>query len=183
MRRVVYKIGSAMRRLERGSRRFNAVVIVISSIFLFLIMLYIVSDSTGRFLFLHPMIGTIEIVESMLAFAIFLSMAATLISGQHIKVMVLVDRLPPRWQDWLEMFAFAAGFVLTFLIAYRSLAMAIHSYEIKEFAGRAYAYFSMPLYPARFAFFVGISLFCAQFLIQFLSRLFSRLAGEVSEPS
>jgi TRAP-type mannitol/chloroaromatic compound transport system permease small subunit len=129
------------------------------------------------------MVGTIEMVESMLAFAIFLSMAATLISGQHIRVRIFVDRLSPRWQDWLEMIAFAVGFVLTFMIAYRSLAMAIHSYEIKEFAGRAYAYFSMPLYPARFAFFVGISLFCAQFLIQFLSRLFPRLAGEVSDSS
>lgn len=177
---MVNKVGNAIRRVEKISHRFNAVAITISGVFLLLIMLYIVSDSVGRFI-LHPVIGTIEIVESMLAFAIFLGMAATLTSDSHIRVPVIVNRLSPRWQYWLELFSLAAGFALTLLMAYRSFGAAIHSYEIREAAGRAYIYFSMPIYPAKFALAIGISLFCAQFLIQFLSRLFSRSTEKNAE--
>lgn len=153
----------------------NAWLTLGCGVLLFLAMLEVIADVTGRYLFANPVPGTLEIGESLLAFVIFLSLAYVLIRGGHIRVTLFTERLPPKWQAWFDIFATAVGFSLMLLIAWQSLPFALHSYKLKEVG----VCFPIPLYPAKVAFFVGSTLFCIQFFIQFISHLLRGLSIQI----
>jgi TRAP-type C4-dicarboxylate transport system permease small subunit len=169
------KIASVLVSLEKVLARINAPVAVACGVVLFLFMFMVVSDVTGRYLFLTPVFGTTEIGQNVLAFVIFMSWAAVQASGQHIRVVILLDRFPPRWRVWLELLALAVGFAMIFSIAWYGLSFTIESYKTKEI----FLTYGIPRYPGKAALFVGCTLFAIQFFIQFLSRLFTRLAGKI----
>ena len=176
------KIVSVLRSIEKALAQINTAVVVACGVLLFLFMFMVVGDVTGRYTFSSPIPGTMEIGEIVLAFVIFLGWAAVLANNQHIRVLILVDRLPPRWRPWMEMFALAVGLAMMFPIAWHSLTFAMDSYITKEI-GFTY---SIPRYPGKMALFVGSTLFAVQFLIMFFRHLFSKLAGEIpatKEPS
>ena len=168
-------IASVLLSLEKALARVNALLVVVCGIVLFLFMFMVVSDVTGRYLFLKPVSGTTEVGQNVLAFVVFLSLAAVLAVGQHIRVGILVDRLSLRWQAWLELLALAIGFAMIFPIAWYGLSFAIESYKLKE----VFLTYGIPRYPGKIALFIGCTLFAIQFLVMFLSRLFIRLAGKI----
>jgi len=169
------KIASVLVSLEKVLARIYAPVAVACGVVLFLFMFMVVSDVTGRYLFLKPVFGTTEIGQNVLAFVIFMSWAAVQASGQHIRVFIVLDRFPPRWRVWFELLTLAVGFAMVFSIAWYGLPFTIHSYETKEI----FLTYGIPRYPGKAALFVGCALFAIQFFVQFLSRLFTRLAGEI----
>jgi TRAP-type C4-dicarboxylate transport system permease small subunit len=169
------KIASVLLSLEKVLARINVPVVVVCGVVLFLFMFMVVSDVTGRYLFLKPVFGTTEVGQNVLAFVIFLSWAGVLASGQHIRVVILVDRLSPQWRGWLELLTLAVGFAMIFSIAWYGLSFAIGSYKLKE----TFLTYGIPRYPGKMALFVGCTLCAIQFLVMFLSRLFTRLAGEI----
>jgi TRAP-type C4-dicarboxylate transport system permease small subunit len=168
-------------RVIRLSASVNAALAAVSCILVFLMMFYIVSDITGRYFFLRPMPGTLEIGETVLVFAVFMSMAYVLIRQEHIRVTVVFDRFPPKWQFWLEILALALGFGLTLIMSRNAITYAIYSCKVVDYAGSGGRLgFPLPLYPAKFAFFVGCTLFCIQFFLELLGRIFNRLTGKIS---
>jgi len=169
------KIASVLLSLESVLARINGPLVVVCGVVLFLFMFMVVSDVTGRYLFLKPVFGTTEVGQNVLAFVIFLSWAAVLASGQHIRVVILLERFPPQVRAWLELFALAVGFAMIFSIAWYGLSFATESYKFKE----TFLTYGIPRYPGKMALFVGCTLFAIQFFIQFLSRLFARLAGKI----
>jgi TRAP-type C4-dicarboxylate transport system permease small subunit len=171
------KVASVLLSVEGALARINTVVVVACGLLLFLFMFMVVSDVSGRYLFLRPVPGTQEVGESVLAFVIFLGWAAVLANRQHIRVLIMVDRLPLRWRAGLEMLALAVGLAMLAPIAYYSFSFAIDSYVMKE-VGFTY---NVPRYPGKMAFFVGSTLFAIQFLIAFFSRLFAMLSGQITE--
>jgi TRAP-type C4-dicarboxylate transport system permease small subunit len=169
------KIASVFRSIEKVLARINLVVVVACGILLFMFMFMVVGDVTGRYSFASPIPGTMEIGEIVLAFVVFPGWAAVLANNQHIRVLIVADRLPPRWRHWLEIFALLVGLAMMVPIAWYSFSFAMDSYISKEI-GFTY---SIPRYPGKAAFFIGSTLFAIQFLIMFLRHLFSRLAGEI----
>ena len=169
------KIASVFRAIEKALARINLVVVVACGIFLFFFMFMVVSDVTGRYAFASPIPGTMEIGEIILAFVVFPGWAAVLANNQHIRVLIVVDRLPPRWRPWMEMLTLVVGLAMMFPIAWYGFSFAMDSYMTKEI-GFTY---SIPRYPGKVAFFIGSTLFAIQFLIMFLRHLFSRLAGQI----
>ena len=169
------KIASVFRAIEKVLARINLVVVVACGVFLFFFMFMVVSDVTGRYAFNSPIPGTMEIGEIILAFVVFPGWAAVLANNQHIRVLLVVDRLPPRWRVWLEMLALVVGFAMMLPIAWYGFSFALDSYITKEI-GFTYG---IPRFPGKAAFFIGSTLFAIQFLIMFFSQLFSKLSGQV----
>jgi TRAP-type mannitol/chloroaromatic compound transport system permease small subunit len=171
----------AIARVMLISTHVNAALAALSCLSFFLLMLYMVSDVTGRYLFSHPMPGTLDIGASVLVFGIYLSLAYVLICGEHVRLTVVVERFPPQWQAWLEILAFAFGCGLMLIIAWLALPEAIYSYETLEWSSTSGGFlgFTVRAYPAKFALFVGSTLFCIQFFLEFVSRIFARLAREI----
>jgi TRAP-type C4-dicarboxylate transport system permease small subunit len=142
---------------------------------MFIFMFIVFADVTGRYLFIMPLPGTLEIGEAVLVFVVFLSSTYVLINRGHVRVTLLTDRLSDSWQAWLDILAFALGFVLMLLMAWKSLPFAMSSYKLGE-TGLA---FPLPLYPAKFAFFAGSALLCIGFFTQFINHLFAKLENKV----
>jgi TRAP-type C4-dicarboxylate transport system permease small subunit len=167
-------IVSALLSLERMLTRFNMVVAAVCGVVLFLFMFMEVGDVTGRYVFLSPITGTREVGENVLAFAAFMSWAAVLANNQHIRVLVVLDRMSPRWRVWLELLVCMVGFLLMLPIAWYGLGFAATSFKTQETGLSTF----IVLYPGKMALFVGCSLFTIQFFVQFISRLFTWLAGQ-----
>ena len=171
------RIAAVLTSIENVLSRINTVVVAACGILLFLFMLMEVGDVSGRYLFLSPVPGTREIGEIVLAYVVFMGWAAVLANNQHIRVLLLVDRLPLRWQAWLELVALLVGLAMILPIAYYSFELALKSYITKEIAFT----YAIPRWPGKTALFIGSSLFAIQFLIMFLSRLFTILSGRITE--
>jgi TRAP-type mannitol/chloroaromatic compound transport system permease small subunit len=143
-------------------------------------MFYVVGDVVGRQVFSLSVPGTLQIGQSVLVFAVFLSLAYVLIHKEHVRVTVLTERFSPKWQKWLEVLAYALGCAMMFIIAWQVFLSASYSFEIMEPASsHGDADFPLPIYPAKFACFVGSVLFCIQFFLEFLSRIFDMPNGKI----
>ena len=171
------KIAAVLISIENVLSRINTVVVAACGILLFLFMLMEVGDVSGRYLFLSPVPGTREIGEIVLAYVVFMGWAAVLANNQHIRVLLLVDRLPLRWQAWLELLALLVGLAMILPIAYYSFELALKSYMTKEIAFT----YAIPRWPGKTALFLGSSLFAIQFFIMLLSRFFTILSGRITE--
>jgi TRAP-type C4-dicarboxylate transport system permease small subunit len=171
------KVASVLLSIERVLARVNTAVVAVCGAVLFLFVLMVVSDVSGRYLISKPVPGTQEIGEIVLAFVVFMGWAAVLANRQHIRVLILVDRLPLRWRAWLELLALAVALAMMAPIAWYGLSFAIDSYMMKE-VGFTY---NVPRYPGKTAFFLGSALFAIQLLITLLGNLFTTLSGQITE--
>jgi len=94
------------------------------------LMLLIVSDGLGRYLFLQPVHGAVEIAEMYLIPAIvFLAMAATQREWGNIRIDILADRLPDWLQRAVNALILAAAGLLLAAIAWGSGSMALELYR------------------------------------------------------
>jgi TRAP-type C4-dicarboxylate transport system permease small subunit len=171
------KVAAVFTSIENVLSRINTVVVAACGVLLFLFMLMEVGDVTGRYLFLYPVPGTREIGEIVLACVVFLGWAAVLANNQHIRVLILVDRLPLRVQAWLELLALFVGLAMVGSISYYSFDQAVQSYVTKEI-GFTYG---IPRWPGKMALFIGSTLFAIQFLVMLLNRLFTMLSGQITK--
>jgi TRAP-type C4-dicarboxylate transport system permease small subunit len=163
------RIASILISIEKVLTRINLVIAAVCGVVWLLFMLMVVGDVTGRYAFLAPIDGTMEVGQNVLAFAVFLSWAAVLARNQHIRVLILLDRMPPRWRYAFEVLALVLGFAVILPIAFYGFSFAAESIRLKE-TGITYG---IPLYPGKLALFVGATLLALQFFIQLLIRLFS----------
>jgi TRAP-type mannitol/chloroaromatic compound transport system permease small subunit len=177
--KITHAAQSFMGRVEMVSDRFHTALGWMSCILLFLMMFYIVSDVTGRYLFLQPMPGTIMLTQSVLVFAVFLSLAHVLIRKEHVRVMIVHERLPSQLRFSLDILAFTIGFFVMLIVAWRTLPSAIYAFQHLEYGyGETGLTFPLPTYPAKFAVFFGSALLCIQFFIELLRLIFGGPADE-----
>ena len=137
----------------------------------FLYMLNIVGDVTGRYLFLSPILGTIEIGQSVLAIAVFMTLAAVEANKENMRVTLLHDHVSPKIKAILEVFAVLCGLFLMVFMAWQSFVLAVHSFNINEVG----ANFPLPLYIGKFAFFIGCVLLGIQFLYELVYLLYNAI--------
>lgn len=94
-----------------------------------------------------PILGLIvpsiaEICGFLLAAASFLALAKTLSSFAHIRVGMLVDRMPPLPRRWTET---AVGFAACALSAYATVAVARLAWKSFAFHDVSYGLIAVPL--------------------------------------
>jgi TRAP-type C4-dicarboxylate transport system permease small subunit len=140
-------------------------------------MLNIVADVTGRYLFLYPILGTIEIGENIVAIAVFMTLAAVEMSKQNIRVTLLQDHLSHRGKAWLDILALVCGLLFIGLMLWQSLVLAKRSLAINETAINL----PIPLYVGKFAFFVGCVLLCIQFAYELVNQIYHKFSGRSPE--
>lgn len=134
-----------------------------------LLMLHVVADVTGRYLFNSPVAGTLEAVAFWWMPSVsFLGLAVTQRVGQHIEVHVLADRLPPRVAAALAVVTSCLTMVVVAAIGWYGLAMALDKTAIREAALGAVL---VPIWPARFLVPLGCAVFLCQLLIDTAGHL------------
>ncbi len=68
----------------------------------------------------------------LMAGAGFLALAHTLKRGEHIRVTLVLQNLPPAAQRWLERWAMGAGALLALLFAWYSVRLVLQSHEFHD---------------------------------------------------
>ena len=156
--------------------RINEPLTIICGIVFFLYMLNIMADVTGRYLFLKPVQGTVEIGENVLAFAVFLSLAAVQMRKGHIRVNILESHLSPELAAWFEIFTLAIGFSMFGLMTWQGFTFAIRSWQINELGINL----PIPLYIGKFALFIGSAMFCIQFFIDLIDQIHKKFGTKIT---
>ena len=166
---------SAFRCLYRGYGRLLRGFGLISSAATFLLMLLVVANIIGRYLFNKPLTGTLEFTESLLVLVIFCSVALTQYDGGHIRVNLVTRRLPRRVARGLTVFAMLSGCAFFTWCAYAAWIFAAQAYSFNE---REWGEVVFPLWPMKFVVFIGISMLALQFLLDAIAETIMPIAAD-----
>jgi TRAP-type C4-dicarboxylate transport system permease small subunit len=99
----------------------------VSSAIIVVLMLLVTSDVCGRYFFNNPIIGASELARFMMIIIVFPALAWAALAGKHIKVDILVERLPPRVQAIVSSIMLLAALGIYGIITWRS---ALYSMEV-----------------------------------------------------
>ena len=160
-----------MRIFKKMVDRVSSVGDVIASVFLVIIMLLMVSEITGRYVFNKPIPGSFEVVEVCVAVVASIGFASALAQKKHLAVTILTSRLPAKAQPTLSLSAYFLGFIVTGIMVWK-LALAV--YDSVKVAEITTGLVPVPLYPSKIIFLFAVFLFCLQFLIHSVDSIRSR---------
>ena len=166
---------SVFQRLYRGYGRLLRGFGLISEVATFVMMLLVVANVIGRYLFNRPVTGTLEFTESLLVIVIFLSLALTQYDGGHIRVNLVTRRLPKRTARVLSVVAMLCGCVFFTWCAYAAWIYAVQSYSFGE---QEWGEVVFPLWPMKFVVFFGIALLALQFLLDAIAETLMPIAAD-----
>lgn len=131
----------------------------------FAVMCLVVANVVLRYGFNTPIAGTLELTEGALPLMIFLSLALTQYHGGHIRVTLLVDRLPEGLARALGVLAMLAGALLFAWATWAGWLSALKSLDIGEMKRGSIRY---PIWPIKFAVAFGMAALAVQFVIDAL---------------
>ncbi len=112
--------GAAVRLLNQVSRGVS--ILAIAS--LLAMMLLTVTDVFMRKVLTNPIVGSVELTEYLIVVAGFLGVAWCTFKGGHLKVGVIVDRMPPRVQAITDSITLFLGMTVVPLVAWQLFARA-----------------------------------------------------------
>lgn len=153
--------------LWRGYGRFLRACGLVAGYTTFAMMILVIANAAGRFLFNTPVSGAFELTESMLTVLVFLSLALTQYEGGHIQVVLLTQRLPHLPKKLARLMAYALGAAFFLWCAQAAWGYAVKSYLINEQQWGAIRY---PLYPIKFVVFIGLALLAIQYVLGFIRQ-------------
>lgn len=159
------------RRLIHG---FSTFLGIIASILTATMMLAIVGDVASRELRGRGLLGTIELSESLLVGIIFLGFAYAELTGRHVALSLVFDRLPRRLAFGLHTAGMLVVLALFVWISYRSGLQAWTSYQRGEFR---FGIMQFPMWPARIALFIGLVALVLELGITTYDSVRSTIAG------
>jgi TRAP-type C4-dicarboxylate transport system permease small subunit len=143
--------------------RFLGVVGVIAGLATFTLMWLVDISVITRWFFNAPIPGSVEISQALLVLTITLGLAYAQSQGAHLRVTILVDRLPRRVRIWSYAVAALIGFGFFAVLTLSTFNFAMRSFNVNEYAWGAGVRF--PLYPVKAAACVGILFLAIQFLL------------------
>jgi TRAP-type C4-dicarboxylate transport system permease small subunit len=141
----------------------------IAAIFMILLLVMVLLSILGRQFGFHVR-GTDAYAGYMMAGAGFFALAHTLKRGEHIRVTLLLSALKPTARRYFEIFSLAAAVLLSGLLAWFSVSLAIQSYTIHDISTGNDA---TPLWIPQIAMALGTTIL----LIAFVDELISELRG------
>ncbi|MDP6178298.1 MAG: TRAP transporter small permease [Desulfatiglandales bacterium] len=139
------------------------VVATISMVLIVGIMFFTTVDVIGRF-FDRPILGSYQISELILVWVICLAWPFTTGVRGHVRVEILISRLPQAVQDVIGLFIHLMALGIFILLVWQGIETINFTIEMRELV----SIIDIPLYPFQFAVPIGALLTCPILLIQFV---------------
>jgi TRAP-type C4-dicarboxylate transport system permease small subunit len=136
----------------------NRFIAKVGACFLILLMLITAADVLGRDLFGHPIPGTVELSQYMLAVFILLGIAYTQQVKGYVEVSILTSRLPLRVQTILNIITTLLGLFIFSILFWQGWAVGIEERTVSDIL-------RVPQYPFRLLVAVAAFLTCLELLI------------------
>jgi len=134
---------------------------VLSGFATLIVIIVVVVDVAGRFLFNAPLHGGTEMSELLLVALVFLGLAGAQQNRQNYAIDVVTRHLPDSLQNALELGGYIFCLVLSLGLAWFSSKQAISSFERGE-AG--FGLIAFAIWPARTLLALGCWLLALQFV-------------------
>ena len=109
--------------------------------------------------------GLYETCEIIVSWLVFTAFAYALITGYHVRVTLVLDRLPIRARLWCEIIGSLIGIILFGFLLYGAIPHAWDSFLLKE---TPMSPARTPLWLAKMAVPVGVFIMLVQFIIRFM---------------
>ncbi|MEO1190633.1 MAG: TRAP transporter small permease [Pseudomonadota bacterium] len=145
--------------------------LVICAASLFVMMAVGALDILLDELFSYPLAFKVDLSSVLLAASVFLAWPLAQRQGEHIKVELVYKRLPRPLQRFGDLLSLLCALLVFGLITYGAWQMAIDSVSIMEVSP---ATLGFPIWPAKLACAIGVSLTLLVVIRQLLTPLFSR---------
>jgi TRAP-type C4-dicarboxylate transport system permease small subunit len=140
----------------------------ISSFLLIVMMLLVVTNVTGRYLFERPLHGTIEITEFIMVTIVYFTLSHTQAIKSHIRVEFLLGVMPRRMKIVFDLITYVFGLTIFALITWQGVLCFIDSWEIREMTD---GYIEFPIYPAKLTIPVGCFIFSLRFIADIIDAI------------
>lgn len=158
-----------LEKIQKASPKLHRRLSISVSGFLTLVITFLlIGDAFSRTVLGNPIKGAIEICETIMVWIIFSAVTYALITGTHVRVILVLNRLPSRVQLRFESFSNIVGFI----------SFAIFAWAGWRFFWVSLVEWRLPMAPLGVPLFIGavfLPIGCAlmslQFLINFIATL------------
>jgi len=151
--------------LDRVISKFSRTVGVIA---IFGMIALIFPEVTARYVFNHSFGVSEEFSSYLLVVAIFIGLAFIANEDSHIRVQVIVSRLPPRIYGWLRAFTFLLFLLLSIILTKVSWDFVLKNYA---YGTKAMYLTQTSLWIPILAIPVGFGLLCLILMVRFLRSI------------
>jgi TRAP-type C4-dicarboxylate transport system permease small subunit len=159
--------GKKAEALTKPAKIANNILAYVCAGMLFAMMLLGSADVIGRFLFNKPIVGSLEIFEILLPGIVLLALGYTQAAGAHVRVEILLSRLPPRSQASLNFVTRLVALVISILILWRGVLVAL-TYRHQD---RLISNIGVPMFLPQLFVPLGALGICAVLVVQMLQFL------------
>jgi len=101
--------------------------------------------------------GVSELAAYLLVGATFLGLAYTFVHHAHIRVTLLLSRLPSRFRVWVEVWCLIVALAIALLLAYGLVELARESLHYRDVSS---GFLSIPLWIPQTVLATGVGLLC-----------------------
>jgi TRAP-type C4-dicarboxylate transport system permease small subunit len=151
-------VETGWKRLKEIIQRVNRWVAGVGAWSLVFLMLLTAADVVGRDLLGHPVPGTVELSQYLLAVFILMGLAYTQQVKGHVNVSILISRLPVSGQLFLKLISSVLGLALFSLLAWQGWVVGLAERTVSDLL-------RVPQFPFRILVAVAAFLVCLELLI------------------
>ena len=162
-----------MDRVEKTIVNLTKWLCYVGMALLFVMMVMGAFDVLGRYIFNHPIIGTMERNSTTLALVVVFTWGYTQVEKGHVNVDLFLKKLPARTQAGINFFTTLLSLLLFGVIA----RQAILTYELYTKQNRLIYVISWPLAPFQLCVSFGATVLCLVFIIDMI-HFVRQLRGE-----
>jgi len=120
-------------KIETTSTKWNRrLAIYISGIGVLLVTVLLIVDASLRTFFNKPILGMIDVIEIFLAWIVFIAFAHALSTGAHVRMTLVVDRLPLRVWAGCGIFGSIIGVAFFAILTVLAVPYFWESWLVKE---------------------------------------------------
>ncbi len=127
----------------------------------------------------NPIPATFEFMGAMMVVTVFLAVSYAQHDRRHIRVELLVRRMPRFWQQVADVFQYGLSALVFAFIARFAWPAAIHGFNVGEYAT---GIINFPLWPARFVLAFGVTLMTIQCLFDLIGVFSDKFDTRTIDP-
>lgn len=133
--------------MKKIFEKFDDFIIKASSVILFIMMIWVFSDAIGRYVFNHPLPGTLEITEEYLMVCIvFLSISYAQKQKAHVRVDLFIHHIPKKLLSITDLMMKAVMLAYAALLTKQAVAQALWCIEVNSTSRGSLGYPMAPAY-------------------------------------
>jgi TRAP-type C4-dicarboxylate transport system permease small subunit len=158
--------------VKKGIRKVNRLVAGVGALFLIPLMILTAGDVVSRDVFNHPISGTVELSQYMLAVFILLGLAYAQQIKAHVAVSLITSRLPREAQLILSILATLLSLFISCILVWQGWEIGIEEKTVSDML-------RVPQYPFRLIVAVAAFLLCLELVVD-LGDSLTKLARKAS---